>query len=207
MTRRPQRTYNSTRRQQQAGETRQRILNAARKRIIASGFAEATIDAIAGEAEVSAQTVYAIFGSKRGIIEGLLECAAFGPEYKELVQKALASDDPGERLRLAARIAAQIYAGTRQEQQLLHGANAITPDIIREREGVRLERQKPTVDLIAKKNMLREGITAAQARDILWTMTGREPYRMLVVERGWSAERYVEWLGNTLVEMLLRSKK
>lgn len=207
MARRIQRSYDSTRRQQQASETRQRILDAARKRILASGLEEATIETIAEEAKVAAPTVYAIFGSKRGIVEGLMERAAFGPEYQELVQKALASDDVAERLRLAARIAAQIYVGTRQEQQLLRGANAVAPDFVRQRESMRYERQAPTVELIVKKNLLREGLTAGKARDILWTMTGREPYRMLVVERGWSAEAYAEWLGNSLVEMLLRKKK
>jgi hypothetical protein len=30
-------------------------------------------------------------------------------------------------------------------------------------------------------------------------------YRSLVVERGWSPEKYEEWLGNALIHSLLRA--
>jgi hypothetical protein len=33
--------------------------------------------------------------------------------------------------------------------------------------------------------------------------TGRDVYRMLVRERGWSADKYEEWLGGTLARSLL----
>lgn len=41
------------------------------------------------------------------------------------------------------------------------------------------------------------------ARNI-YEMTGRDIYRMLVIDRGWSSSAYQEWLGNTLLQSLTR---
>ena len=59
------REYDSSRRQAQAQETRRHILEAARKLFMERGYAGATAEAIASEAGVSAQTIYAIFKNKK----------------------------------------------------------------------------------------------------------------------------------------------
>jgi prophage antirepressor-like protein len=41
------------------------------------------------------------------------------------------------------------------------------------------------------------------ARDIFWMLTSRDIYRMLVRERGWSSQKYQDWLANSLVRALL----
>lgn len=207
MARRSARVYNSPQRQQQAGETRQRILDAARKLILSKGQEKTTIEAIASEAAVAPPTVYATFGSKRGIVEALMQRAAFGQGYRGLVQEALESDDPEKRLRFAARIATQIYEATRSEMKLLQGANTLAPALMRQKENVRLERQASLIDLIVRKGALRAGITKDEARDILWALTGRDQFRLLVMEQKWSTKRYEQWLGDTLVAALLAPKK
>jgi hypothetical protein len=50
---------------------------------------------------------------------------------------------------------------------------------------------------------LRAELDYTTARDIFWTLTGRDIYRMLVRERGWSSQKYEEWLADTLVLSLL----
>ena len=40
------------------------------------------------------------------------------------------------------------------------------------------------------------------ARHVLWMLTSRDVYRMLVHESGWSADRYQPWLADTLVRLL-----
>ncbi len=46
-----------------------------------------TVEGMAQRAEVSAQSVYAIFKSKTGIFTELLDQATFGPDYEDAVQK------------------------------------------------------------------------------------------------------------------------
>jgi AcrR family transcriptional regulator len=206
MAKRALRKYHSPTREKQAGETRDRILDAARQMILHKGFADATIEAIASEAGVAPPTVYAAFGSKRGILEGLMERAAFSSEYANLVGEAMQSDDPATRLRYAAKIARRIHDSLRSESEVLRGASAVAPDFIREKERVRYERQAGLVKLLAEKGALRPEVTETAARDILWTLTSHDIHRRLVVERGWSSDRYEQWLGDTLVLTLLKAK-
>lgn len=64
------REYHSALREQQAEETRRRILDAT-VRVIAGGVASASIPAVAREADVSVPTVYRHFGSKEDLFAAL----------------------------------------------------------------------------------------------------------------------------------------
>ena len=77
MAKRAKRKYDTTSRRQQADQTRDRILEAARRVISRNGFADATFEAIAAEAGVAAPTVYAAYGSKSGILQALMTRATF----------------------------------------------------------------------------------------------------------------------------------
>src|SRR4249919_3469422 len=70
------RPYHSPLRQEQALATRQRILDAALELFGAHGYGATSIAAVAREAGVVPETIYATFGSKRGMIDGLTERAA-----------------------------------------------------------------------------------------------------------------------------------
>jgi len=50
---------------------------------------------------------------------------------------------------------------------------------------------------------LRPGLSHKTARDIFWMLTGGDVYRMLACERGWSPQKYQDWLADTLVRSLL----
>lgn len=206
MTKRVQRKYHSPTREQQSKQTRERILDAARRMILNKGFADATIESIATEAGVAPPTVYAAFGSKRGIVQGLMERAAFNSDYRTLVREARQSDSPATRLRHAVKIARRIYDSLRSESEVLRGATAVAPDFVREKDQLRYERQAGLIRLLEEQSALRSDLTAAAARDILWTLTSYDVHRRLVVERKWSGDRYEQWLGDTLVHALLKSK-
>jgi TetR/AcrR family transcriptional regulator, regulator of cefoperazone and chloramphenicol sensitivity len=198
------RGYHSPMRQKQADETRQRVVEAARKLFGARGFDGTTIDAIAREAGVATPTVYAAFGSKRGLVAELLDRARFGTGYQELIAQALAASSPADRLGFSARIARQVYDAERAELDLLRGAGAVSPELAaleRGHEHERMAAQAALIEQLASARLLR--VDAAAAADILWTLTGREIYRMLVVERGWSSDRYQAWLDETLTGALL----
>src|SRR6202165_3834796 len=97
-----ERPYRSLVRQRQADDTRRRIVEATRKLLQSEGYAGMTIEAIAQRAEVSAQSVYAIFKSKTGILLALLDQSTFGADYDDAVRRAMTATDPETRLRLAA---------------------------------------------------------------------------------------------------------
>jgi AcrR family transcriptional regulator len=196
-------SYNAAGRKLQAGQTRQRILDAARDVVSRRGFADATFEAIATEAGVAIPTVYAAFGSKSGIMQALMGRATFSADYGKLVQESNASSDPETRLRIAAKIARGIFDSLRCEIEVLRGAAAVAPEFIREREQTRYERQAGLIQFLDKQGVLRPGVTASVARDILWTLTSHDIHRRLVGERNWTSDRYEQWLGDTLVATLL----
>jgi AcrR family transcriptional regulator len=204
------RSYYSLVRQRQADETRARIAAAARQLILTKGYEAATIEAIAREAGVATPTVYAVFGSKRRILTELIDRAAFGPVYQDLVGKVTELQEPSARLRLAARIARQIYDSERSELDLLRKAGVIIPELAaieEERECGRYDAQAPTITYVVQSGQLLPGLDEKEARDLLWTLTGRDIYRMLVVQRKWSSERYEDWLSDAIVAALLGKKR
>lgn len=210
MPKKPIRSYYSLVRSKQADKTRERIAGAARKLIFSRGFDAATIEAIAREAGVAVPTVYAVFGSKRRILAELVERAAFGPIFQQLIGEAEGLTDPVARLRLTARIARQVYDGERSESELLRKARVVVPEIAareHERDCGRYEAHGVTVSHLVRSGLLHPGLTEKEALDLLWTFTARDFYRLLVVERQWSVDRYQQWLADTLIESLVKPKR
>jgi len=203
------RPYKSLVRQRQAGDTRLRIVEATRQLLQSEGYAGMTIEAIAQRAEVSAQSVYSIFKSKTGILTDLLDLSTFGADYEDGVRRALSESQPEARLRLAAPIARQIHDAQSAAFDLLRGAGVVAPELAKleqQRERLRYERQERMIISLRDAGRLRRGLNYATARDIFWMLTGRDVYRMLVRERGWSSQKYQDWLADTLVRSLLECR-
>src|SRR5260370_11889549 len=122
------RPYKSLVRQRQAEDTRRRIVEATRQLLQSEGYAGMTIEAIAQRAEVSAQSVYAIFKSKTGILIALLDQSTFGSDYEKVVRQALGASDPETRLRLAAGVARPFRGTHRAPFSLLRAPRVVTPE-------------------------------------------------------------------------------
>lgn len=200
------RKYHSAMRQRQAETTRKAIADAARKLIFSRGYEAAKIDVIAREAGVATQTVYAIFGSKQAILAELLNEDSFGPNYEELVRQVHATTDPGEKLRFPARIARQVHEAQSSTFDRFRGAGVVAPDLAsleKERESIRYEAQKGVITFLQEAGRLKKGLSETAARDVLWTLTSRELYRLLVRERGWTSEAYETWIADMLAASLL----
>jgi AcrR family transcriptional regulator len=200
------RPYKSLVRERQAGDTRRRIVEATRRLLQREGYAGMTIEAIAQRAEVSAQSVYALFKSKTGILTELLDQSTFGADYEDAVRQALSAREPENRLRLTARIARQIHDAQSATFDLLRGAGVVAPELAKleqQRECLRYERQEIMIISLREAGRLRPALDHGMARDIFWMFTGRDVYRMLVRERGWSSQKYQDWLADTLVHSLL----
>ncbi len=204
------RPYKSLVRLRQAGDTRRRIIEATRQLLQREGYAGMTIEAIAQRAEVSAQSVYAIFKSKTGILIALLDQSKFGPHYEEVVRQALSARDPEERLRLAAGVARQIRGAQSAAFDLMRGAGVVAPKLAKleqQRERLRYEKEESMITFLRDSGRLRPGLSHRTARDIFWMLTGGDVYRMLVRERKWSPQKYQDWLADTLVYSLLTPGK
>lgn len=206
MSKAKKRIYNSTSRQRSAAQTRERILSSAKKLFQQEGFELATLEKLAESANVSTPTIYAIFQSKRGVLRALMDEALSPKQLEILVERTQQKLPAEERMRLAAKIARQIYDAEKTQMDLLQGATLLSPEfreLEKEREKRRHDRLKETVENLVSQNALASGMDTKKAHDILWAFTGRDLYRMLVIERKWSSDEYEGWLSQALIQTLL----
>lgn len=204
------RPYQSFVRERQADDTRRRIVEATRQLLQTEGYDGMTIEAIARRAEVSAPSVYAIFKSKTGLLIALLDQSMFGADYEEVVRQTLNATDPETRLRRAAAVSRQIRGTQSALFDLMRGAGVVAPELAKleqEREHLRYEKEEGMINFLRDAGALRPGLSHKTARDIFWLLTGGDVYRMLVRERGWSPQKYQNWLADTLVRSLLRKRE
>lgn len=203
------RTYISESRDARAAETRSQILKAAKQLFQGKGFDRVTIDMLAKAAGVSMPTIYAVFRSKRGVLQSLIDDALPADQFTELVDGSMNEQSPNKRLNITAKLSRQIYDAERGLMDILRGASVVGPEfkeLEQEREQRRYERQGEYVKKLMRDKALIKGLTIRKARDILWSLTGRDMYRMLVIERAWSSDEYEKWLGKVLVASLLAAK-
>lgn len=206
MSKQKKRTYRSETRLAQAEQTRNRILASAKNLFESEGFENVTIDKIAREAEVSAPTIYAIFQSKRGILRALMDEALPTEQYLALIEEEKEENSAKARLVIAAKIARQMYDAERAQMEIFRGASVLSPEfkeLENERESRRYKRLEKAIKRMAKEKHLLKGLSLAKAHDILWMFTGRDMYRMLVVERGWTSDIYERWLSQLLIKTLI----
>jgi AcrR family transcriptional regulator len=200
------RAYESPTRQRQADETRRKIASAARQLLVDVGYAGMTIPAVARAAGVAVPTVYAIFGSKKGIVAELLDEARFGDGYQALIGEVRRVTDPIAMLDFPPRFARQIYEAEIPVEDLLRGAGMVAPELAAvedERNCQRYDSQLMVIESLEKAKLLRPGLDRDDARAVLWSLTSREMFRMLVRERGWTADAYEAWLAGALRRELL----
>lgn len=206
MVKKQKRPYNSLTRNKQAAETRDRILTAAKNLFKLEGFDCVTIEKIAGIANVSIPTIYSLFQSKLGVLRALID-EAFPPnQFDALVQKSKQEKSPEERLRISAKIARQIYDAERAQMEIFRGASVLSPEfkeLEKEREMRRYGRQEITIQAMVREKSLAKGLKMDEARQILWALTGRDLYRLLVIEQGWASKKYEKWIAQLLIKALM----
>lgn len=201
------RGYTSEIRQVQAEKTKQNILSAAKKLFEKKGFEKVKIEDIAKTAKVSVSSVFAIFQSKRGVLKEIMDSALAAEQHEVLVQQVKMETSPRKRLALAAAISRQLYDAEKKQLNLLRSVAILGhefKELELEQERRRYERQEETIKVMAREKVFARNLSLTKVRDILWAFTGRDLYRMLVIEKNWSSNEYEQWLAQTLARLLLQ---
>jgi AcrR family transcriptional regulator len=188
-------------RAERASATRARILAAARSLFGTRGYGATTLTDIAAEAEVAIQTVYAVFGSKRGILRGLSDAVVHDTEADAAI--VLTSEGPASLASFARSIRLRWEHG--YDVTVIHGIAAMTDPaaradleaiLERRRNGLRglVERLAPSLD---------PSVGRDRALAVLDALTLPELYGELVAVHGWTPDSYEAWLAGILVRELL----
>jgi AcrR family transcriptional regulator len=206
------RPYRSQLRAEQAAQTRRRILEASGDLFAERGYGATTIDAVAASAGVAVDTVYAIFGTKKGMLSALIDLRVTGSSEGSDV---LAGEGPralrnvSNQRQMLAGFAADIVTRierVRPIDDVMQSAGAIDPEIAELRARMqenRLSKLRTFIEWLAANGALRRDIDVDEAATIAWTLTSPEVNRLLRDVRGWSSQRYQQWLSTTLVRVLL----
>jgi AcrR family transcriptional regulator len=208
------RRYSSPRRVAQARQTRRRVIDAATRLFVADGYGATTLQAVADEAEVAVQTIYATFGTKRQLLAEVVDVAIAGDDEplavndRDWMHGVFTDPDPARRLTAYAAAVRRIHERAAAVFGVVAAAGAADPAVrpfadetaTRRRIGAR-----SVVDGLAVIDALRPDLTVDEATDVLWTLNGPEVFDLLVRESGWDPERYEVWLADALVAALLRS--
>ena len=177
----PRRSYNQKARAESAQETRRRIIDVTRDLLTRAPLENVSLPAIAAGAEVARSTVYAIFGSREGLMvavaEDLLERGGFAR-----IGQALRGPDVVRAFEISMDVAMELYSQEHAVSQALLSLSAVDRDAssaaarlnFGRREGMRRLAQR-----MHEQGVLRDDVTVDEAADVLWVITSFETFEQL----------------------------
>jgi len=208
------RAYDSTRRQAQASETRTAIVHAARDLFIEHGYGRTTIADIAQSAGTSVETIYAAFGSKATLLHKAWDITVGGDDEEVVfherpeVLAIRAEPDLAKRLVAHAAFSTQTAQRIAPFQLMVQAAAGTDPAAAAMLEEMGRQRLAGIGVMAAEAAKTRQlAVSEEEGRDVVWSTTDGMLWHRLVNERGWTNERYAEWLGRTWVALLVRKKR
>jgi AcrR family transcriptional regulator len=207
------RTYDNSRRAEQARATRQRILDAARELLLTQGYATTTIAQVARAAGVSPETVQKGFGTKAALAKAVYDVTLVGddepvplrdrPEFQAVVTEA----DPVRKIEAYGAVGRTLWERLGPLMAvLMQGAQAGEPDLVAFVATVRKESYAGASGLVADlaaRGALRPDLAVEQARDELWLLIQPELWLLLLGERGWTLDAVQAWFTRTASAALL----
>jgi AcrR family transcriptional regulator len=190
---------------------RRAVVAAARALFLERGYQATTVDAISEHADVPAATVYRLFSSKLGILNALLDVSIAGddralslPERPE-VAALFAERDPYKLLAGFVTITVAINVRSSDVYRILSSAADSDPaaaELLADYQRQRDDGQGRIARSLARASALRPGLRERDAADLIHALMSPELYRLLVIDRAWSLERYERWLASTLADQL-----
>jgi hypothetical protein len=119
-------------------------------------------------------------------------------------------EEPDARKKIALHSATQpgIHARSGPLLRALREAAAADENLqrVHERlEGQRLDGMDQYAQDLIATGQTRKDLSQDDIRDILWTITSIEVHNHLMTQRQWSAEKYVEWITDTIARLLLQA--
>ncbi|MGZ7007680.1 MAG: TetR/AcrR family transcriptional regulator [Ilumatobacteraceae bacterium] len=193
----PRRQYRSSARTRQREATRAAIVDAATAAFIENGYAATTIVQIAARADVSPETVYAVFGTKRDVLRAVVEQVSAGTPSTDAwrtgdwLARVKAEPNQRRRLELMTNATRGVLRRVAPIDEIVRSVAASDPEIAELQDELERRRRsdlRGLVQLLAEAGPLR--VSIEDAVDLWWALghsTG--PYRSLTVDRGWSHRR------------------
>lgn len=193
-----------TLRAERAAVTRRRIAEAARAMFSRQGYGASTLTAIAAEASVAVQTVYAVYGSKAGILHALREEVLYQPEAGALFAAALQEQDSQLQVELFARSIRWRWEFGHDVVAILDDAASTDPTLrIEVDQALTIRRSGLARLAVLLGPGLAAGVDVDRATAILDALTLPAVYAEFIDVNGWTPDEYETWLATSLRQQLV----
>ncbi len=206
----PTRKYRSSLREKQVQLTRRTVFAAAHRLFLERGFAATTVAAVAAEAAVSPETIYASLGGKRGLLEGVIEATILGPDTLPLQQQIAwprieAMKNPHDRLAAFVHFVCQVLARTSPVHAVIRGAADSEEFAVALRQRLLDQRVKDIRSHLRRTlpDGVHRGLTWKQASERFAGLASPELYHLLTKEMGWTPRQHHDWLVDVVATELL----
>jgi AcrR family transcriptional regulator len=208
------RQYDSSRRKEQARQTRRAVIAAAHDLFVTEGYGRTTIADIARAAGVSAETIYATFKNKATLLHRVWDSTIGGDDEEVVfherpeIKAIRAEPDLAKRMMMHARMStttARRIAPLVLAVRSAAGTEPSAHEMLAEMDRQRYAGMGVMAAEAAKTGQL--AVSEQECRDVVWAMTDGVLWHQFVVERGWSDGRYAGWLGRVWVATLVRPKR
>lgn len=213
MEERVKRQYRSPTRTAAAEETRARIRAAAAELFVARGFQATTLKDVADQAGVGERTLYDSFGNKLGLLRHTMAILTMGDESRVRAAdrpEAIAArelDDPKEALTAHLKDATDLMNRAGDLILVADALPGVDPGLARtvaHGNQAAYELSLKMAQRLETRGELRAGLSAADAADIIYTLSSPGVFRTLRRMRRWSQRRYQDWVVTTATQQLLK---
>lgn len=175
------RPYSLGRRLELSDRKRAKILATARAQLESSGFLNLTLDSLARESGVTRQTIYNLFGTKAGVLEGLFDQLALRGGLHRM-REVMQQTDTESLLSAFVKIFTDFWSQDRLFIRRIHGIAAIDPEFGMAVEARNRRRQTAAariVDRMDKRGDAKESAEKTRKTAILWALTSFEFFDVL----------------------------
>jgi AcrR family transcriptional regulator len=198
-------------RRDRAKATHWRVVKAAYTLFCERGYAATTMAQIAEAAGVAVQTVYFAFHTKAALLSRAYDFAVMGEDESLVPQKQpwyeamRAEPDVTEALRHLVTGVGEI---TRRVTPLYLVArvaadrDADTARVMAFHERWRVDGYREVLELLHAKAELRPGLGLKRATDVLLLFVGMDVYHVLVDNRRWSHQEWIDWTVSAVAEQV-----
>ncbi|WP_159945396.1 MULTISPECIES: TetR/AcrR family transcriptional regulator [unclassified Nocardiopsis] len=191
--------------------TRARVAAVAARLFTEHGYTATSVQSVAREAGVAAQTVYNSFGTKPALLKEALDQAVAGDAEpvatldRPWVRRALAAGDAREQIRLHVAGTTVVLERVAALVEVVRGAAGSDPDLAalwRTNVDQRRAVQRVFATALADRGALRPGLDVEEAADTALALLSPEVYTLHTVHRGWTPRRWRAWAEEALVRQL-----
>lgn len=198
-------------RTEKARRTRATIIDAGRELFLDQGYGATSVPEVAARAGVAVQTVYFVFGTKRGLLKAVVDATIAGDlepvstMERQWFTDALSATTAAELVAKHVHGTSDILERVAPITPLIASAAASDPEVASlwpSGEDPRLTVHRTAAHAVVGKPGATPGLSAEQATDLFYGLLSPELYLLFVRDRRWPRATWEEWARATLTDQM-----